>query len=103
MKEEQVLFPAIGRLVASDGPVAMPCGTLAAPIGVMEHEHDDAGLALGQLRELTDGYTPPDWACNTFRALLDALQELELDLHQHIHKENNILFPKSLELEAARR
>ena len=62
-----------------------------------------AGGPLEQLRELTDGYTPPDWACNTFRALLDALHELELELHQHIHKENNILFPKALDLETARR
>jgi regulator of cell morphogenesis and NO signaling len=66
----------------------------------MEFEHDDAGEILAQLRELTDDYTPPEWACNTYRALLDALMTFELDLHQHIHKENNILFPRAIILEA---
>ena len=102
MKEERVLFPAIRMLAQSDGLPAMPCGTLANPIGVMEAEHDSAGDALEALVRLTDGYTPPDWACNTYRALLDGLADLELDLHQHIHKENNILFPRALAEEARR-
>ena len=68
----------------------------------MESEHDQAGGALAKMRELTDGFTPPDWACNTYRAMLDALAQLELDLHQHVHKENNILFPRAIALEAER-
>lgn len=102
MKEERILFPVIRALAKSDGAVPMPFGTLANPISVMEHEHDSAGNCLERIHTLTDGHAPPDWACNTYRALLDGLRELELDLHQHIHKENNILFPKALELEAAR-
>ncbi|MCF6285596.1 MAG: iron-sulfur cluster repair di-iron protein [Candidatus Hydrogenedentes bacterium] len=102
MKEERVLFPGIRMLVQSDGLPAMPCGTLAHPISVMEAEHDDAGNALEALVRLTDGYTPPDWACNTYRALLDGLADLELDLHQHIHKENNILFPRAIAEEQRR-
>jgi regulator of cell morphogenesis and NO signaling len=102
MKEERILFPAIRMLVQAEGRPAMPCGTLANPIGVMEAEHDSAGDALGDIERLTDGHTPPDWACNTYRALLDGLRELELDLHQHIHKENNILFPRALEEERRR-
>ncbi len=102
MKEERILFPAIRELAQTEGLPQMPCGTLSGPIDVMEHEHDSAGNALEQLRNLTDNHTPPDWACNTFRALLAGIHELELDLHQHIHKENNILFPRALELEQQR-
>jgi regulator of cell morphogenesis and NO signaling len=65
----------------------------------MEFEHDEAGTALAQLRQLTDDFTPPDWACNTYRALLDALHTFEQDMHQHIHKENNVLFPRAIALE----
>jgi regulator of cell morphogenesis and NO signaling len=65
----------------------------------MEHEHDGAGSALERLRELTDGYIPPSWACNTYRALLDALAHLERDMHRHIHKENSVLFPRALAME----
>ncbi len=67
----------------------------------MEQEHDHAGDCLLRLREHSNDFTPPDWACNTFRALYDALRELEIDLHQHIHKENNILFPRAMALEAS--
>lgn len=101
MKEEQVLFPIIRQLTHADTLPPMPCGALANPIGAMEAEHDSAGGALESMRRLTEGYAPPEWACNTYRALLDGLRELELDLHQHIHKENNILFPRAMELEAA--
>lgn len=102
MKEEQVLFPLIRQLEQADEPVAFHCGSLANPIRMMEHEHDNAGSALERFAELTDGYTPPEWACNTFRAMYDALADLEQNMHQHVHKENNVLFPKALELEAAR-
>ena len=87
-KEEQVLFPLIKR-----GQGAMAGG----PVSVMEHEHDSAGRALKRLRELTDGYQVPEEACNTWRALWHGLAALEEALHQHIHLENNILFPRALQ------
>ncbi len=68
----------------------------------MELEHQETGAALAQLRQLTDHFTPPDWACNTYRAMLDALQTFEQDMHQHIHKENNVLFPRAIALEQAK-
>jgi regulator of cell morphogenesis and NO signaling len=100
MKEEQILFPLIRQLEGSDAMPAFHFGSIANPIRQMEHEHDDAGDALAQLRALTDGYKPPHDACNTYRALLDALQQLEFDMHVHVHKENSVLFPRALELEA---
>jgi regulator of cell morphogenesis and NO signaling len=86
-KEEQILFPAIrsGQGAVMDGPV-----------DVMLSEHDSAGAALRRLRELTDGYQPPAEACTTWRALYHGLAVLEEDMHQHIHIENNILFPRAL-------
>ena len=103
MKEEQILFPMIRQLAASPTVPAFHCGSLANPIRQMEMEHDQAGLALAKMRQLSDGFTPPDWACNTYRAMLDALAHLEHDLHQHVHKENNILFPRAVALESERR
>jgi regulator of cell morphogenesis and NO signaling len=97
-KEENILFPFVRTLDQSPGARG-PFGSVANPIAMMEHEHDDAGQALARLRELSDGYTPPEGACNTFRALLDGLAELEADLHVHIHKENNILFPRAVAAE----
>jgi regulator of cell morphogenesis and NO signaling len=98
-KEERILFPAIRRLESAGAPVSFPFGTVQNPIGVMEDEHAAAGEALRRLRELTDGYQSPDDACNAYRGLLEILQRLEVDLHEHIHKENNILFPRAAELE----
>jgi len=98
-KEEQVLFPAIRRLEASDTPPAFPFGTVANPIRMMEQEHDNAGDALDRIHRATGDHTVPEDACNTYRAMLDGLRQLELDMHQHVHKENNILFPKAIELE----
>jgi regulator of cell morphogenesis and NO signaling len=104
MKEEQVLFPMIRTMESGESHVAGHCGgTIANPVRMMEHEHDDAGEALRRMNELTHTYTPPADACNTFRAALDGLRELEADMHQHVHKENNVLFPAALELEAATR
>jgi len=99
-KEEQVLFPMVRELDAADEPLRFHCGSLNNPIHVMEHEHDQAGAALERMRALTNGFTPPADACNTFRVMLDALRQVEEDTHQHIHKENNILFPRALEREA---
>lgn len=101
LKEERVLFPLVKQLEAARGPFAAHCGSVANPIRVMEHEHDDAGAALERLRVLSGDYQPPGDACNTFRALYEGLAALEVDLHRHIHKENNILFPRAAALEAA--
>ncbi len=98
-KEENVLFPAIRLVDRADQMPSLPFGRVANPIHCMEQEHDNAGAALERMRTLTDGFTPPDWACNTYRALLDGLHELELDMHQHVHKENNVLFPGIIERE----
>ncbi|MGV3484608.1 MAG: iron-sulfur cluster repair di-iron protein [Planctomycetaceae bacterium] len=101
MKEEMVLFPIVRQLEASSERPEFHCGSVANPIRQMEHEHDLAGDALAILSESTDGYAAPEWACNTYRALLHSLAQLEADMHQHIHKENNVLFPKAIRLEQA--
>jgi regulator of cell morphogenesis and NO signaling len=87
-KEEQVLFPAIG---AGRGGAQVHM-----PIRVMMHEHDDHGASLQRLRELTAGFAPPPEACATWRALYAGLGKLESELMEHIHLENNILFPRAL-------
>ena len=99
--EEEVLFPHVKTLVHSAAAVPAPFGSVRNPIQVMEHEHDSAGAALARMRELIGDYEPPMDACNTFRASLDGLAELERDTHQHVHKENNVLFPRALEREVA--
>ena len=101
VKEEQILFPMVRQLEASTAKPESDCGSVGNPIRQMEHEHDQAGNALAILRESSDDFVPPNWACNTYRAMLDTLEQLEGDLHQHIHKENNVLFPKALKLESS--
>jgi regulator of cell morphogenesis and NO signaling len=98
-KEEMILFPLIRSLNDGAQSAASHCGSVKNPIRVMWMEHDSAGDALVQLRSLTGDYTPPDDACNTFRALYFELAEMERDLHRHIHLENNILFPRAIALE----
>ncbi len=95
--EERVIFPAISRLEKTQAPVAF--GSFAKPIEELRAEHDAVGKLFKELRYLTDGYAAPDDACNSYRAMLKGLEEMELDLHEHIHKENNILFPRVLALE----
>jgi regulator of cell morphogenesis and NO signaling len=102
-KEERILFPAVRLMEAAPSAPAFPFGTVQNPINVMQHEHDVAGAALARLRDLTDGFRPPCDACSAYRALLESLERLEADLHQHIHKENNILFPRAIELERGSR
>jgi regulator of cell morphogenesis and NO signaling len=99
MKEEQILFPMIRQLEASDTLPAFHCGSIANPICQMESEHHDVGATLERIRKLTDDYQPPEWACNTYRAMFDALAHLERDMHQHVHKEDNVLFPRAITLE----
>lgn len=102
-KEEVILFPFImeyGRAAARNlRTPSVPFGTIANPIAMMEHEHDDAGDALGELRSLTNNFELPAYACSTVRALYEGLEALEKDLHIHIHLENNILFPRAIALE----
>ena len=102
-KEENVLFPyiaALERHVREGSPRPQPpFGTAINPIRQMEHEHENAGAALAKLREATNNYALPADACPTFVAMYEELQRMEADLHQHIHLENNILFPRTIELE----
>jgi regulator of cell morphogenesis and NO signaling len=98
-KEEQILFPMVRRMAKGESSASFHCGSVRGPVSVMRHEHDDHAVNLGLIKELTDNFAVPDYACNTYRAMLDALQELEQDLHRHIHKENNILFPGAEALE----
>jgi regulator of cell morphogenesis and NO signaling len=93
-KEELVLFPAIKRLEQhnnEDYPLSV---TIQAPLGAMEHEHVIAGDLVKQIRSLSNNYTPPDFACPTFRITYQKLQEFDNDLMKHIHLENNILFQR---------
>ena len=103
MKEENILFPYIARMEESvlqrEPILPPPFGTVANPVRMMEHEHDDAGAAIRTLHEASEGYTPPPDACTSFRALYTALANFEKDLHQHIHLENNVLFPRAMEME----
>lgn len=91
-KEEMILFPAI-RQMERDGSNREMIG---CPIRQMEFEHDSAGLALAKMRAITSGYKLPKDACPTFAALYDGLKAVEVDLHEHIHLENNLLFPRAL-------
>ena len=103
MKEENILFPYIKRLenavVASAPAPFASFGTVRNPIAAMMREHDAAGDILKNIRELSGNFALPEGACFSYRTLYGALEELEADLHQHIHLENNILFPRAAELE----
>jgi regulator of cell morphogenesis and NO signaling len=103
MKEEMVLFPYIERMeesVLQHEPILPPpFGSVQNPVTMMEHEHDSAGNALRTLRASSNAYTPPSDACVSYQTLYKTLAELEADLHQHIHLENNILFPRAVALE----
>jgi regulator of cell morphogenesis and NO signaling len=104
MKEERMLFPYIAQLElgANSGsrPTASPFGTVKNPVRMMMMEHDSAGELLRKMREISNDYVLPADACMSFQMLYRALEEFEADLHQHIHLENNILFPRAIELEA---
>lgn len=105
-KEEQVLFPFIALLEDAASrhvaPPAAPFGTVANPIHMMEAEHEFVGDAMAEIRHLTDNYAAPDDACATWRVSLEELQAFERDLHEHVHLENNLLFPKAAALETRR-
>jgi len=102
-KEEKILFPyvvSLERSLTECGPRSLGCfGTVRNPIAMMMAEHDSAGEILAQIRKLSNDYTPPEGACPTFVGFYQALEEFERDLHQHVHLENNILFPRAIEME----
>jgi len=103
VKEEKVLFPYIKELVAATNKIqpvqASHFGTVQNPINMMEMEHEVVGTCLAEIRELTNNYTLPEDACASYSLLYRMLDEFEEDLHLHVHLENNILFPKALDLE----
>ncbi|MBL7796808.1 MAG: iron-sulfur cluster repair di-iron protein [Saprospiraceae bacterium] len=102
-KEEHVLFPYIAKMAAAQriGAPLMPpfFGSVENPIRMMMDEHESAGEDMEDIRRLSDDYTPPMDACTSYRVLFAKLHEFEQDLHQHVHLENNILFPKSIAME----
>ncbi len=101
-QEEKVLFSYIKEIVqarSSGLPLIKQGKDLAALIGELEKEHDFVGRCLDKIRELSNGYHIPSEACASYKLLYKMIQEFEDDLHLHIHLENNILFPKALELE----
>src|ERR1051326_5491199 len=104
-KEEMILFPYVKQMeqsVAAGRPMPYaPFGTVGNPVRVMMSEHDTAGDILRELRATTADYAAPADACVSYQTLYRALEELEKDLHQHIHLENNILFPRAVKLEGA--
>ena len=104
MKEEMVLFPYITRLeeavVENEPVIPAPFGTVQNPVAMMEHEHDSAGNALRAMRKASSDYSAPEDACFSYRTLYSALAAFETDLHQHIHLENNILFPRAIAMES---
>ena len=102
-KEESMLFPYISNLeinFATCGPTSFGCsGSVRNPIRVMMAEHDGAGEIMARIRKLTHDYTAPLGACPTYLGFYQALLDFEQDLHQHVHLENNILFPRAIDLE----
>ena len=102
-KEEFILFPYIRKMVKAqyrpDQRVRPHFGTVKNPIQTMIQEHDNEGNRFREINQLSNNYTPPDDACQSYRVVFDSLKEFEDDLHLHIHLENNILFPKAVEME----
>jgi len=104
MKEEQVLFPYVIRMeeaaIAKEPVPPAMFGTVVNPVRMMMQEHDGAGAVLKKLREITGDYAVPADGCISYTTLYEALQAFEADLHQHIHLENNILFPRAVAMES---
>jgi len=102
IKEELVLFPYAKELARTDGNgrhIPSPFGTVENPIRMMEREHRDAAEALRAIRELTNGFIPPGDGCTTYAVCMAELRRFESDLHRHVHLENNVLFPRAIEIE----
>jgi regulator of cell morphogenesis and NO signaling len=105
LKEDSVLFPYVVRMeesvIQKEPVLPPPFGSVNNPVAMMMHEHDVAGNLLRDLRRASNGYAPPPDACVSYQTLYRALADFETDLHQHIHLENNILFPRAIEMERA--
>jgi len=86
-------------VIQSEPILPPPFGSVQNPVSMMEHEHESAGNALRSMRKASDGYMPPTDACISYQTLYKALSEFEADLHEHIHLENNILFPRAIAME----
>jgi regulator of cell morphogenesis and NO signaling len=103
VKEENILFPFVDALAAASRAggrlPAGPFGTVLNPIRMMEEDHRHAGDELARIRALTNDYAPPSDACTTYRLCYEELAKYEADLHRHVHLENNVLFPRAIELE----
>ena len=103
MKEERILFPYIGQLEEALAQKRLapfaPFGTVRNPIGMMMKEHDAAGDLLREMRKISADYVAPEDACISYDTLYQALADFEADLHEHIHLENNILFPRAAAVE----
>ena len=98
IEEEEVLFPAIRLLDTHDQINEAQRRQIQEPILKLENDHDAIGDAFKKLNKLSSGYAIPDWACNTYRAMLTGLKRFEEYLHIHVHKENNVLFPRAAEI-----
>lgn len=102
-KEELILFPYIRKMANANKenikPNMPPFGTVQNPVQMMMDEHTTEGERFRKIEALSNGYTPPQDACNTYNVTFALLKEFEQDLHLHIHLENNILFPKAIEME----
>ncbi len=103
-KEEQVLFPFISQMdqesIVSYPPAHACFRSVAHPIFMMEQEHESADRIMLELICLTNHFAAPSWACTTHVALFSGLREFEADLKQHVHLENDVLFPRAIQLEA---
>lgn len=105
-EEEVVVFPMIVKLEAEKvgadvEPEESPV-SVGNPLALLIQEHDHAGVLLAEIRSLSSDFTAPGYACTTYHAFFEGLKEFERDLHRHVHLENNILFPRAIELEASR-
>jgi regulator of cell morphogenesis and NO signaling len=105
-KEEQVLFPYVRDLATTTRPCGVsmsPFGTVENPIRMLEREHLEAGDEMRAIRELTHGYAVPADGCRTYTVCMAELSCFERDLHRHVHLENNVLFPRAIQLESSAR
>ncbi len=103
-KEEEILFPYVKKLVRAEQEEKSikndpDFGSAADPVAMMEAEHEEAGEMMEAIQNLSDDFTPPEDACASYRVLFQSLEGFQIDLHKHVHLENNILFPKALEME----
>ena len=99
LDEERVLFPAVLRMASTSIAPTFGFGSIGNPISTLLREHDDVAVLLRALRSSSNGYTVPDDGCASYRVLFEGFEQLEADTHLHVHKENNVLFPRIVLLE----